>query len=560
MRRLYRLLWVALSFLAMPLWAGDMQDVSATSDHEAKVSGAVRFTGSVGHVISNTQKTTRLYFDELVNQSTSGTSGALEVRLFLTTDPITYGQSFTSKTVAVWAPPSVLQPDYRYLNVDVTVPTLPVGDGVYYIHLGVFEAGNNARCTFTWCYSDFRTFSKRVQVNSGNFSEYLGPAIQPGAEALAVEYFHGGMGHYFLTSIPGEISVLDGNAQWGWTRTGQTFKVWSNGIGLADVCRFFTDDFAPKSSHFYSSSTAECQLLMSSAVWQYEGTAFRVANLVGGVCPVGVPMYRLYNNGQTGAPNHRYTTSAQLRDQMIAQGFVLEGIAFCVASGTSTPPPPPPGPTRSSAEGLWIGQTGTSRDLWGVILNDGQYYVLYGPQGGANTIAGIVVGTGSSSNGLFTSSFGRDFNFETGAILTGSVSAQYTPMSTLAGTVTGSAGSTTFSASYSALYDQPFNLTQVAGTYAGSVILAAGLQSATFTLAANGQITGSGQGCNFYGTATPRGSVGVANLSVTFGGGLCYFGTATLVGIATYEPSSGNLYVVIHNAGKTDGALFVGKR
>jgi hypothetical protein len=36
-------------------------------------------------------------------------------------------------------------------------------------------------------------------------------------------------------------------------------------------------------------------------------------------------VYRLYNNGQGGAPNHRYTTASSVRDQMLAAGWILEG-------------------------------------------------------------------------------------------------------------------------------------------------------------------------------------------------------------------------------------------
>ena len=46
-----------------------------------------------------------------------------------------------------------------------------------------------------------------------------------------------------------------------------------------------------------------------------------------GSCAAGfTPVYRLYNNGQGGAPNHRYTTDIAVRAQMIAQGWVPEGL------------------------------------------------------------------------------------------------------------------------------------------------------------------------------------------------------------------------------------------
>jgi hypothetical protein len=44
-------------------------------------------------------------------------------------------------------------------------------------------------------------------------------------------------------------------------------------------------------------------------------------------CAAGfMPGYRLYNNGQGGAPNHRYTTNFNVRGQMLAQGWVPEGL------------------------------------------------------------------------------------------------------------------------------------------------------------------------------------------------------------------------------------------
>jgi hypothetical protein len=147
----------------------------------------------------------------------------------------------------------------------------------------------------------------------------------PGAQTVAVEYLHAGFGHYFITAQADEIAGLDSGVFAGWARTGQTFNVWTSGTGLAEVCRFFTTYFAPKSSHFYTANGAECALVGQNPVWQYEKISFLVALPdAGGNCPVGIKLYRLYNNGQTGAPNHRYTTSLAIRAKMIAQGFSPE--------------------------------------------------------------------------------------------------------------------------------------------------------------------------------------------------------------------------------------------
>ena len=124
----------------------------------------------------------------------------------------------------------------------------------------------------------------------------------------------------------------------GWTRTGYTFPAFAstNGVVTA-VCRFFTAAFAPKSSHFYTGIAGECEGLKTSLDWTYEAEAFWVhgADPGTGACPAGSrAVYRLYNNGQSGAPNHRYTIDPAVRADMIAkgwmpEGFGAEGVGFC---------------------------------------------------------------------------------------------------------------------------------------------------------------------------------------------------------------------------------------
>jgi len=145
----------------------------------------------------------------------------------------------------------------------------------------------------------------------------------------AVEYHHAAFDHYFVTSIADEIASLDGGKFAGWARTGESIDVYPTGTaGTTDVCRFFSGEhYAPASSHFYTSNASECQGLMTSAVWQYEGLAFAIRAADGqGVCATDDrPIYRLYNQSQGGVPNHRYTTSAATRTAMVASGWIPEG-------------------------------------------------------------------------------------------------------------------------------------------------------------------------------------------------------------------------------------------
>ncbi|MCC7172563.1 MAG: YncE family protein [Planctomycetes bacterium] len=162
-------------------------------------------------------------------------------------------------------------------------------------------------------------------VSLGNF--IAGPVF---VTKQAVEYFHQGMGHYFVTADADEIAGLDQGVFAGWTRTGERWNVWSQGGGLRDVCRFFTVTFAPKGSHFYTANPVECEGVKHNRDWQFEKIAFKVYEPRFGACQIGVPLYRAFNNGMTGAPNHRYTTSTAIRNQLIQQGFADEGVAGCV--------------------------------------------------------------------------------------------------------------------------------------------------------------------------------------------------------------------------------------
>jgi hypothetical protein len=150
------------------------------------------------------------------------------------------------------------------------------------------------------------------------------------AAPTAIEYYHSGYGHYFVTAEPTEIAALDAGRFAGWSRTGQAFGVLPLGTGgAASVCRFWSgQSFAPKSSHFYTPDAAECAATKGRPEWQYENEVFAVMLPdATGACARGTTyLYRLYNDGAGGAPNHRYTTSLALRSEMLAQGWLAEDV------------------------------------------------------------------------------------------------------------------------------------------------------------------------------------------------------------------------------------------
>ena len=159
----------------------------------------------------------------------------------------------------------------------------------------------------------------------------------PSTGVQLVEYYHAGFDHYFLTHLADEIRKLDDGTFAGWTRTGRTIGAWSQpSAGSSPVCRFFSAAFTPKSSHFYTSFAFECDDVKRNPDWTFEGEVFHVALPdAQGACPAGSEaVYRLYNQGQGGAPNHRFTTDAALRAQMMSRGWVPEGTGLGVTMCT----------------------------------------------------------------------------------------------------------------------------------------------------------------------------------------------------------------------------------
>lgn len=164
----------------------------------------------------------------------------------------------------------------------------------------------------------------------------------PSAYPVVVEYLHSASGHYFITASSDEVAALDHGDTPGWVRTGESFVAdAANTLGVNPVCRFSLVGTTPVTSHFYTAYSAECAALKQNPGWQYEAVAFglRVRG-IDGTCPAMYrPIYRLYNNGIGGAPNHRYTISTAIVQTMLAAGWIEEGDAStgvfaCVPDGS----------------------------------------------------------------------------------------------------------------------------------------------------------------------------------------------------------------------------------
>ncbi len=142
-----------------------------------------------------------------------------------------------------------------------------------------------------------------------------------------IEFYHAALDHYFISASPADIDALDSGRFPGWVRTGLTFKAYVQATtGTSPVCRYYLPP--PLDSHFYSASPEECAAVaMKWPQFVLEANdVFFIAlpDRASGACPgATIPVYRLFD-ARVDA-NHRYTTDATVKAQMIARGYVAEG-------------------------------------------------------------------------------------------------------------------------------------------------------------------------------------------------------------------------------------------
>ncbi len=185
--------------------------------------------------------------------------------------------------------------------------------------------------------------------------------------------------------------------------------------------------------------------------------------------------------------------------------------------------------SAGAAEGFWTGTTSNGYDYNLLVLEDGEFWAVYGRNGIAY---GATQGNGSGNNTEFEGE-GTDYFFAGGSVTDGTVNARVVPKTSISGEVDAEGASpVTFSGTYEDSYDSPAMLSDLQGAWPISTISPSGVESGNITFAANGSLTGTVSTCSFTGQATPR-STGknVFNATVRFASSGCLYNGQTLNGI-----------------------------
>jgi hypothetical protein len=218
-------------------------------------------------------------------------------------------------------------------------PTLPLGGAATHIPLDLATWGGGSGGV------ECLNCGAPRYIVAGALLETSSPALAFLGEA--VEFYHAGFDHYFLTANGDEIFALDTGYFAGWARTGETIRVFETGsfneAPVRPVCRYYGLPSAGLDSHFYSADPAECYRVNRDfgTAWQVEsGNVFQISlpDKTTGNCPIaGVPVYRVFNHRADA--NHRYTTKTAIRAQMEAAGWIREGYGPDAVIMCAMPPP-----------------------------------------------------------------------------------------------------------------------------------------------------------------------------------------------------------------------------
>jgi len=148
--------------------------------------------------------------------------------------------------------------------------------------------------------------------------------------AIATEYYSATTDQYFHTADGVEVrTIADGKFGQTWDRTMEFFRVWTSAAsGRVPVCRFVRAGLGATNTHYFTADARECEAMQESSAWKFEGVAYYVVLPdATGACPDGTELlYRLRDSAAVAAPEYRYTADFATQKQMLAKGWVADGV------------------------------------------------------------------------------------------------------------------------------------------------------------------------------------------------------------------------------------------
>ena len=239
-------------------------------------------------------------------------------------------------------------------------------------------------------------------------------------------------------------------------------------------------------------------------------------------------------------------------------------LAACGGGGGSSGTAATPAPIVA-AQGVYLGTVSDGREHQTVVLDNDQFYTMYGHTAStAFVIEGFLQGNGKSNNGSFSAPDVVDSTVNNQRIAA-TLSATYTPGVSLNGTLTESAGAVSFTSTPIATavfnYNAAANLSDITGKW--DLTSLRGFSN-SLTIDSTGAFSATSAGCSFSGSFVPRASgKNIFDVSLSFGASPCVLAGQSLKGIGLdYVLSNGKRQLIIAgiDQSRTNTAAFFGVR
>lgn len=240
------------------------------------------------------------------------------------------------------------------------------------------------------------------------------------------------------------------------------------------------------------------------------------------------------------------------------------------ATPSTTPAPSPASPPPvAGMQGRWDGAITNGLGAISIVLENGDYWTIYGPKTDHLTlIYGILQGnsrafsadpansktTYPEETGVDVSIAGANFSF----YLTPGSTGQYKTANTFTAVAHYQNGAAnTLTANYVPDATQS-SLASIAGNYSGSFILKNYSGPASVSIDAAGVIKGVSVGCQFTGAATAHPGSNVYDIQVTQGSSPCLMSGVSSKGIGFVDKATNFLNVVTLDASRSNPFIFAG--
>jgi hypothetical protein len=208
--------------------------------------------------------------------------------------------------------------------------------------------------------------------------------------------------------------------------------------------------------------------------------------------------------------------------------------------------------------GLWLGSMNGNRTVSTMVLEDGEYYMLYSRPGNPASLGGLIHGSGDFHAAKVTSTDALEFSWEGRGTRPATLSGKVGGHMSLTGTVN---NSTPITVRYDHEYEADPRLAEIVGSHTGEVMFIGGPRpNTTFTVTTTGQVSTTIDGCEVKGNVVPRADANAFDLTMKFGGAPCfiYFQQAEFKGIAYFRADVGQLHAAVMQNNRYLGPQAIG--